>query len=213
MKKLTPKHIALIIAVAALFVVVYYQVSNRSLFRKKSATAAPATEQASMPRSQNQIKYDVPALRIDLLAHNSAAFDPSGRNLFNYDKPKPTKEEIAAIQRAQEEAQRRAEEERKRMEIEAKKMAEISQQEAAERADLPPPPPPAPQMNFKFIGYLGNPDDKIAVLEEGADFYFVKQGEVVKDHFLIVKVDFDSVVVGYDKPEWQSQMRVLPLGR
>ena len=213
MKKLKAKYIYLTILAAGLVIVVYYQVSHQSLFWKKPPDPVQSALKESKAGGANPVAYDVPALRIDLLERNSADYDPAGRNLFNYDKPKPTAQELEAIRRAQEEAEKIAAAQRKRMEEEAVKQAEIVQQETEQRAKLPPPPPPAPQANFKFIGYLGNPEDKIAVLEEGKDIYFGKEGETIKELFLIMKVDFDSVVIGYQRPEWQSQTRVLPLGK
>ncbi len=211
MKKLTAKHTLFIILVVGFFVIVYYQMSEQSLFGGKASVASSSSRGARSDK--NPVKYDVPSVKIDLLSQNSATFDPTGRNLFNYDKPKPTPAELEAIRKAQEEAQRRAEEERKRREEELRKQAEQAQKDAEQRSHLPPPPAPPPSVTFKYIGYIGNPDDKIAVLEEGKDLYFGKEGETVKEHFLIVNIDFDSLIVGYNKPEWQKQTKVLPLGK
>ncbi|MEW5805802.1 MAG: hypothetical protein AB1756_00350 [Acidobacteriota bacterium] len=211
MKKVTFKQILLVIVAVTFFVVLYFQVSQYSLFGGKPKAVAKSVERGLM--KENPIRYDVPALRIDLLAHNSAVYDPAGRNLFNYDKPKPTPQELEEIRKLQEEAQRRAEEERKRREAEEKIRVEEERKEAERRALLPPPPPPAPPINFKFIGYLGKPEDKIAVLEEGKDLYFGKEGETVKDQFMIIKIDFDSLVMGYVRDEWRDQKKVLPFGK
>lgn len=202
------KAIMLIVLGVALIVVVYYQLSGLEFFGGGNALSASLGSVGNNPG--NPVKYDVPALRLDLLSMSSPEFDPSGRNLFNYSKPKPTPEELEAMRKAQEEARRRAEEERKRREEERKKRAEQAQQQATIRAQGPPPPPP---VTFRFVGYLGRPQDKIAVLEEGDDIYFGKEEEIVKEHFKIVKIDFDSVIIGYDKPEWQSKTKVLPLGK
>lgn len=208
MGKANIKVISLIILGIALFAVVYYQLSKSEFFGGENIVSASLGKMGKNPG--NPIKYDVPALRLDVLSLESPGFDPSGRNLFNYSKPKPTPEELAAMERAREEARRRAEEERKKREEERRKRAELAQQQAEIKEKGPPPPPP---VTFRFVGYIGRPIDKIAVLEEGDDIYFGKEEEIVKEHFKIVKIDFDSIIIGYDKPEWESQTKVLPLGK
>lgn len=207
MGKANIKVISLIVLGIGFFVVVYYQLSNSEFFGGENVVSASLGRMGKQGR--NSIKYDVPALRLDILSLASPEFDPSGRNLFNYDKPKPTPEELAAMRKAQEEARRRAEEERKKRQEERERQAAASRVQAEAKAKGPPPPPP---VGFRFVGYLGNPNDKIAVLEEGEDLYFGKEEETVKEVFKIVKIDFDSIIIGYNKPEWQSNTKLLPLG-
>jgi hypothetical protein len=208
MGKASIKVILLIALGIAFLAVIYYQFSDSEFFGGENPVSASLGRMGKRPG--NPVKYDVPALRLDFLSLSSPEFDPSGRNLFNYSKPKPTPEELEAMRKAQAEARRRAEEERERREEERKKRTEQAQKQALIREQGPPPPPP---VTFRFVGYLGRPIDKIAVLEEGEDIYFGKEEEIVKEHFKIVKIDFDSVIIGYDKPEWQSKTKVLPLGK
>lgn len=207
MGKMNTKLILLVGLGIAFFFVAYYQLSKSELFGGKNVVSASLGRMGK--QRSNPIKFDVPALRLDLLSLMSPEFDPSGRNLFNYSKRKPTPEELEAMRKAQEEARRRAEEQARIREEERGRRAEQTRTQVEARAKLPPPPPP---ISFRFVGYLGKPDDKIAVLEEGEDLYFGKEEEVVKGHFKIVKIDFDSIIMGYSKPEWQSQTKVLPLG-
>ncbi len=209
MGKKKAKVIFLIILGIAFFIVVYYQLGQSEFFGGASAIANTALGKLGK-HGKNPIKYDVPALRLDILSLVSPNFDPSGRNLFKYDKPKPTPEEIEAMEKAREEARLRAMEEQKKREALQRKKAELAKVKTQLASNQPPPPP---DINFRFVGYLGKPTDKIAVLEKGEDLYFGKEEEIITEHFKIVKIDFDSVIIGYSKPEWESQTKILPLGK
>ncbi|MBI4161564.1 MAG: hypothetical protein HY509_03860, partial [Acidobacteria bacterium] len=82
---------------------------------------------------------------------------------------------------------------------------------AAAQVPAGPPPPPAPA--FKFIGYLGPAEDKIAVLLEGEDFYLGRVGEVVQERFRIVDIGYEWVQVGYTDPVYRDQTRRILMGQ
>ncbi|MEP6768157.1 MAG: hypothetical protein ABJC61_05775 [Acidobacteriota bacterium] len=66
---------------------------------------------------------------------------------------------------------------------------------------LPPPPPtptPAPpEIGFKFIGTLGPKDRPFAVLVQGDQIINARTGEVVFDRFIVRRVGYESVDVGF----------------
>lgn len=73
--------------------------------------------------------------------------------------------------------------------------------EAAFVGPLPPPPPtptPAPpDIPFKFIGTFGPRDRSFAVLVLGDQIVNARAGEVVFDRFILRRVGYESVDVGF----------------
>ncbi len=66
---------------------------------------------------------------------------------------------------------------------------------------LPPPPPPPtpvpPEIPFRFIGTFGPRDRPIAVLVLGDQVVNARAGEVVFDRFIVRKVGYESVDIGF----------------
>jgi hypothetical protein len=66
---------------------------------------------------------------------------------------------------------------------------------------LPPPPPPPtptpPEIPFKFIGTFGPRDRPIAVLVSGDQVVNARTGDVVFDRFILRKVGYESIDVGF----------------
>jgi hypothetical protein len=66
---------------------------------------------------------------------------------------------------------------------------------------LPPPPPtptPAPpEISFKFIGTFGPKDRPAAVLVQGDQIVNARAGDVVFDRFILRRVGYESVDVGF----------------
>jgi hypothetical protein len=66
---------------------------------------------------------------------------------------------------------------------------------------LPPPPPtptPAPpEISFKFIGTFGPKEKPIAVLTQGNETVNAREGEVVFRSFIIRKIGYESIDVGF----------------
>lgn len=146
-------------------------------------------------------------------------YDPSGRNIFQFGviAPPPPPPLTAAEKAAIEEAQRKAEEaRRKAMEEEAARQRGI--QEAMANAPppppSPPPPPPKPQpppVNYKFIGYIGPPDHKIAVLHNGTDLIFARQGDEVEKGIRILEIGYESIKFGFTDPQFKGESQTLPM--
>jgi len=148
------------------------------------------------------------------------AYDPSGRNIFQFGAiPAPTPVPLTAQEKAAIEAARKLAEEQRKLQEEAMRKA---QEEAAKAAiieadrvaKLPPPPPPKPvppAINYKFIGYVGPPESKIAVLHDGTDLIFVRQGEKIGGQFKILEIGYESIKFGYTDPRFKGETTTLPM--
>lgn len=66
---------------------------------------------------------------------------------------------------------------------------------------LPPPPPPPtpapPAIPFRFIGTFGPRDRPIAVLATADRLVNARAGDVVFDHFVLRRVGYESIDVGF----------------
>ncbi len=168
----------------------------------------------------------IPSIPWDRLEASPAGYNPKGRNLFKYGRikpPPPSAAERAAMRKArlaEEAARKKAEEDRLRQQ----RLAAERQKESLKRATAPQyvapprgpaapaPPPPPPIVTFKFIGYMGPAENKIAVLVDGEDFYLGRIGEVVNEEFRIVEIGFEWVQVGYTNPLFADQTRRILMG-
>ena len=79
---------------------------------------------------------------------------------------------------------------------------------AAQVADAAPPKPTAPPVPFKFYGYITNQPNKSAFFMEGEDIHVVREGDVVKNRYKIVRIGVNSVTV--EDMQFKSQ-QTLPL--
>jgi hypothetical protein len=77
-------------------------------------------------------------------------------------------------------------------------------------ASTPPPPPQAPPVPLKFYGYVSasNQPNKRAFFVEGEDIHVVREGDVVKNRYKIVRIGVNSVIV--EDTQFKSQ-QTLPL--
>jgi hypothetical protein len=177
---------------------------------------------AGSPRGRPSARVDLGSVRVfpvmwAALGSSRPAYDPSGRNVFQYGAipiptpPPLTAEEKAAIKAAQE----RAEQERLRAEQEAAlRAAEEARRLQEMQASATPPPPPRPQpppINVKFIGYLGPPESKIAVLHDGTDFIFARPGDEVGRGVRILEIGYESIKFGYTDERFKGETMTLPM--
>jgi sRNA-binding protein len=127
----------------------------------------------------------------------------------------------AAEKEAIRKAQKLAEEERQRQMEAMAKQQEEARKKAEELAEIernkpppPPPPPPKPQpppVNYKFIGYIGPASSKIAVLHDGTDMVFVKQGDVLPKGIRVLEIGYESIKFGFSDPQFKDESRTLPM--
>jgi hypothetical protein len=74
----------------------------------------------------------------------------------------------------------------------------------------PPPPTPTPtppEISFKFIGTFGAKESPIAVLLQGSEVVNAHEGEVVFGRFILRKINYESIDVGFVGP-WKETRRV-----
>jgi len=151
------------------------------------------------------------------------AYDQNGRNIFQFGviPPPPPPVLTAAEQEAIRKAQQKAEEERQKQaallaqqQEEARRRAEEEQRRPASLPPPPPPPPPKPQppaISYKFIGYIGPPHQKIAVLHDGVDMVFVKAGEDLPTGIRVLEIGYESIKFGFTDPQFKDESRTLPM--
>ena len=60
---------------------------------------------------------------------------------------------------------------------------------------------------------MGSPQTPLAILADGpsGDIIVVHQGEVIREQFKVIKIEFDSVTIGYVKPDW-TETKTLKMG-
>jgi len=152
------------------------------------------------------------------------AYDPNGRNIFQFGvlppPPPPvlSKAEQEAIriaqQKAAEERERQQELLRQQQEEAARVQREQAEANRVAQANLPPPPPPKPQpppITYKFIGYFGPMNAKVAVLYDGAETLFVRQGEELPKGVKVLDIGYESIKFGFTDPQFKDDSRTLPM--
>jgi hypothetical protein len=68
--------------------------------------------------------------------------------------------------------------------------------QTAQRQQTPPKPRP-PAIDFRYLGSFGPKERKIAVFIDESEIYNARQGDVVKDRFLVVNIGFESADIGF----------------
>lgn len=156
----------------------------------------------------------------ELLTAVRPGYDPQGRNIFQFGKlaPPPAPKINPNEQKAIDDAKRRAEEARLaalRRAQENKVKATPPPPAQAPRSAPPPPAEPAkpkpPPIKYKFIGYLGPSQNKIAVLHDGTDMVFVSSGDELEQKFRILDIGYESIKFGYLDPQFKEESRTLPM--
>lgn len=74
---------------------------------------------------------------------------------------------------------------------------------------LPTPTPTPPEPPFRLIGIFGPKDRPIAVLANGDEIFNARAGEVVLGRWIVKKVGYESVDIGFVGP-W-TETRRLPI--
>ncbi len=71
----------------------------------------------------------------------------------------------------------------------------------------PTPTPQPPEVTFKFLGTFGPKERPIAVLAQAGETLNAREGDVVFQHFVIRKIGYESIDVGFIGP-WKDTRRV-----
>jgi hypothetical protein len=127
--------------------------------------------------------------------------------------------EQAAIRKAQEDAARERERQQELLRQQQDEAARRNQEQAAAarvaQANPPPPPPPPkpqpPPISYKFIGYFGPMNAKVAVLYDGAETLFVRQGEDLPKGVKVLEIGYESIKFGFTDPQFKDESRTLPM--
>jgi len=64
---------------------------------------------------------------------------------------------------------------------------------ASNRPAAPKPPP----IDVKYLGSFGPETGKIAVFGDGTDIYNVRKGDILKEHFLLESINYESADLKY----------------
>jgi hypothetical protein len=136
--------------------------------------------------AESREAVSVEFLRIDELEAPRPHDEGAERNPFNFGHiPVSPSEREKQQEEIQQRMRERTARERERYEEDRKKRLE------EERAAS------GPGVNFvmPFIGYIGPPDDEIAIFRDGKTFVYAKRGEVLKEKFILVDIGYESVEI------------------
>jgi hypothetical protein len=175
-----------LLAVAAAAYLFWYRDDNRLFGRAPDEVRLPAPE------------GEAPLVHMDDLVAQAEPFDPDGRNLFQYYIPPPPPRRVVAPP-AQQHSRTRP-----------KPPPARTQQIPAQQASRGARPP---VVSFKYLGYLGPKDDKIAVFEKGDELKLARVGEVVEEEFRLEEFKYEGVIMGYTDRRFKDQTTELAQSR
>jgi len=187
MRKLTSREIVLLLAVVGLAILGWVYGRGGGL----GGVGVTATELA-------ELEYgEPPVVQLTRLELTAVDYDAKARNLFSYYTPPPPPRP-KPVPRAQTKPPPR----------------DTAQQRPVQRPPTPPkaePKPPRP--SFRYIGFLGPKDNKIAVLEQGEEILLAGIGEVIQERYTVVDFKYEMLVIGYTSERWADQTTELPMKR
>ena len=183
MRKLSGRE-KLLLAVLAIPIVLYFAMREEGFgFGGAAEERRPLAAPVGEP----------PLVRMDLLARQVADYDPRGRNLFQYYVP-PRRPAVRKPPPAPPPVVR----------------------------DRPPPPPPKktkrtpreprpPTPDFKYLGFLGPKDGKIAVFDGGEELMLAQIGDVVESQFRVVSFGYETVTLGFVEERFKDKPTELKM--
>ena len=132
---------------------------------------------------------EVVELRLEDLEKVSGQYSP-GRDPFRFGQPSA---EVEAPEAPDEDAAREA-----AALAQLRRALEAQRAQQASSADIPV----LPDLDVKFLGSFGSRQRRLAVFSDGVEIFNVLEGGVLKDHFVIRQIGFESVDVGFvDYPD------------
>jgi hypothetical protein len=147
----------------------------------------PPTSYTDLQRREQEEHF--PEIRMDLLDDQSENGSGSERNPFDFGTDRNLEEQMRL-------AEQRAEQARK-------------MQEEQQMASQEPAAPPPPEIAMKFVGYARKGDESMAVFLDDKDLLIGKEGEVINEAFIIKKIGYESIVMGY--VDFEEQTREIPM--
>jgi len=187
MRKLTSREIFLIVVVAGLAVIGWIYGRDGGL----GGAGVKANE-------LGELKYtEPPVVELARLEQVAVDYDSKARNLFSYYTPPPPP---------------------RKPQPQVKKPPPVVRQAPPSRAAMPTVRPPVqelkpPRPNFRYIGFLGPKDNKIAVLEQGDEVLLAAIGEVIEEQYKVVDFKYEMLVIGYTAERWAGKTTELPMKR
>lgn len=128
----------------------------------------------------------VEPFRIDKLEAPRPYYEGVERNLFSFGHiPAPQSKLDQRQEKLQQMREQAAARDRERKEEEIKKRLKEGKATSGGGVNFVMP----------FIGYIGPPDDEIAIFRDGKTFVYAKRGEVLKEKFVIVDIGYESVEI------------------
>jgi hypothetical protein len=140
-----------------------------------------------------------PIVRMAALAARTEDYDPKGRNLFEYYTPPPPNR-MAPPPRPVVTAPTTA--------PTVRPVQRNGNPRKQVNAGITPP-----RIHFKYIGFLGPKDAKIAVFEDGEGMLLARAGEIVEKDFTVVEFKYESVVMGYVDTRFKDMTTELNMRR
>lgn len=157
----------------------------------------PLSSRREEGRARTAQLGDAPLVHWARLVAEPEAYDAGGRNLFQYHTPKPVRPAPQPVQRP---VARKAPPPRPTQQ-------RVVTPTTTRRTARPP------TVSFKYLGFLGPKDDKIAVFEKGQDLELVRLGEIVQEEFRLVDFKYEGVVIGYVDERFADQTTELRMSR
>ena len=170
----------------------------------------------SAPAGDDQTKKgglggDPPVVNLASIDLSRIDYRKDGRDLFKYAVRPPSRkqqaDDAARRKKDMEDKQNRLAQMREKSEREAK-----VRQAQNNRPQKPKEPTP-PSANFKYIGYLGPLESRIAVFEDGKDLLLASAGDTIKEDFTLQEFGFEKVVLGYTEEKFKDKTTELELER
>lgn len=188
MRKPTPRETVMLVALGVIALVMAFRIDWQSV--------GLGGGNAGLDEGDDKIG-EAPIIRLSRLNQDPAGYDPKGRNLFEYGPPPRAKTTPRPMPPPpkQEKIERKA------------------QPTLPPRPTTPPPPPPvrAPQPQFKYIGFMGPKDNKIAVFDAGDETLLAQVGDIVQDQFLVREFKYRKVILGYTDRRFAEQSAELEM--
>jgi hypothetical protein len=172
-----------------LMVVAWRQIGPRLGGRSGQPDVRGAAASGGSSESMVEVP-EVVELRLADLERDEAQFRP-GRDPFRFGEAKQVEAEADEDDTAEADRQAAA--------LEAMRRA---MEARASRESATPSRPALPKLDVKFLGSFGSRTKRLAVFSDGVEIFNVLEGGVLKDHFVIRQIGFESVDVGFaDYPE------------
>ena len=140
-----------------------------------------------------------PIVRMADLAARTDDYNSKGRNLFEYYTPPPPRRAKQAAKTPPPQQER----------PKPKPRPVVKRQPSQ---DVKPALTP-PRIDFKYLGFLGPKNDKIAVFEDGEEMLLARAGEIVDKDFTVVSFKYESVVMGYVDTRFKEMTTELNMRR